>query len=196
MKTKLIFVAIVLALAVAWIGVHYQIPLLMGVMLIGLGIFSAVIGIRMIITRKAEVPTSSGYQAYKEIHTGVSAQMWGVLFVIFSAPMAALGAGYLLWGNSPPAGVIERLIRVPLVSGLAIVVTGVALLLYGLTRVLPGKSAFVETKIGPFERTLTAVGYSFVGTIVILAGIVRAIAPGALTRFRDAAIQWLLSFAK
>jgi hypothetical protein len=195
MKTKLIFLAIVLALAVAWVGVHYQIPLLMGVMLIGLGIFSAVIGIRMIITRKAQVPTG-GSPARAEIHTGVSAQMWGVLFVIFSAPLAAFGAGYVVWGNSPPAGVIERLIRVPLVSGLAVVVTGVALLLYGLTRVLPGKAAFVETKIGPFERTLTAVGYSFVGTVVILTGIVRAIAPGTLTRLRDAAIAWLLSFAK
>ena len=42
------------------------------------------------------------------------------------------------------------------------VTVGLGLGLYGLTRVLPGKAAFVETKINSFERGITAVCLSAV----------------------------------
>jgi len=62
--------------------------------------------------------------------------------------------------------------------------------------VLPGKAAFVETKIGTVERTLTSVYLCIVATVIVLAGVTRAIAPGALTKMRDAGITWVLEFAK
>ena len=70
------------------------------------------------------------------------------------------------------------------------------MVLYGLTRVLPGKAGFVETKIGPFERWLTAIYLSLVGGLVIVAGLIRTLAPGTLTRMRDGAIAWALSLVK
>ena len=84
----------------------------------------------------------------------------------------------------------------PIISGLALIVTGIAMGMYGLTRVLPGKAAFVETTIGPFERGLTSVYYSVLGALVVLAGAIRALAPGALTRLRDTAIAAVLELAK
>jgi len=49
------------------------------------------------------------------------------------------------------------------------------------TRVLPGKAAFVETKIGAFERGVSAVYYSIVGLLLGAAGLIRMLAPGTLT---------------
>ena len=45
----------------------------------------------MILTRKADIPTSGGASAHVEYHTGLSAQFWGVLFLIFSVPIGAFG---------------------------------------------------------------------------------------------------------
>ena len=151
----------------------------------------------MILKRKAVIPTSTGPSAHREFHTGLSAQFWGVLYLIFSVPMGAFGVSYWIYGgDNPPGDIIERMARSPLISGLLIVTTGVAIILYGLTRVLPGKAAFVETKIGGFERGLSAVLNSIVGATLVTAGVIRMLAPGMLTRMRDAAIDWVLTMVK
>ena len=196
MKNKLIMLGLIAVIGSAAAGLHYRIPLVIVLVCIGLAVFSAVTGVQMIVTRKAVIPTSESFDSHKEYHSGLSAQFWGVLFLMFSVPLGAFGVLYWRYGDDPPAEVMGRLISSPLVSGLAAIAVGIGIVMYGLTRVLPGKAGFVETRIGPFERTLSAVYYSIVGGLVALAGFVRALAPGMLTRLRDAAIAGLLELVK
>ena len=52
------------------------------------------------------------------------------------------------------------------------------------------------TGIGRVERTATGVYTCTVGVLVVLAGAVHALVPGTLTRMRDGAIAWVLSFVE
>ena len=196
MKNKLITLGLLVLIGGAAAGIHYRIPLAIVLVCLGLALFSAVVGVQMIVTRRAEIPTSDSFDSYREDHTGLSAQFWGVLFLMFSVPLGAFGVLTWRYGEDPPAEIIQRMVSSPIASGLVIIAVGVGLVLYGLTRVLPGKAGFVETRIGPFERGLSAVYYSIVGGFVALAGCVRALAPGALTRMRDSAIAQILELVK
>jgi hypothetical protein len=196
MKNKLIMLALIGVIGGAAAGLHYRIPLVIVLVCLGLAVFSAVTGVQMIVTRKAVIPMSDSFDSPKEYHSGMSAQFWGVLFLMFSVPLGAFGVLYWRYGDDPPTEVMGRMIGSPLASGLAIIAVGVGIVLYGLTRVLPGKPGFVETRIGPFERTLSAVYCSIVGGLVALAGCVRVLAPGMLTRMRDAAIASALELVK
>jgi len=196
MKNKLMVLGLIAVIGGAAAGIHYRIPIVIVLTCLGLAVFSAVSGVQMIVSRKAVIPTSDSLDAHKEYHTGLSAQFWGVLFLIFSVPLAAFGVLYWRYGDDPPADIMSRMLTSPLISGLAMIVSGVAIGLYGLTRVLPGKAAFVETKIGPVERTLTSVYLVSVGALVVAGGLIRALAPGTLTRMRDGAIAWLLGLVK
>ena len=196
MKNKLLILGLIVVMAGVCAGLHYRIPIVIVATCLGLAVFSAVTGVQMIMSRKADIPTSDSFDAHKEYHTGLSAQFWGVLFLIFSVPLGAFGVLYWRYGDNPPWDLMARMVSSPIISGLAMIVTGIAIGLYGLTRVLPGKAAFVETKIGPFERGLESVYFSIVGMLIVLAGAVRALAPGTLTRLRDDAIAWVLELAK
>ena len=63
-----------------------------------------------------------------------------MLFLIFSVPIGAFGISYWLYGDNPPADIVAGMARSPLISGLVMLTTAAALILYGLTRVLPGKA--------------------------------------------------------
>lgn len=196
MKNKLITLGLIAAIGGAAAGLHYRIPLVIVLVTLGLAVCSAVTGVQMIVTRKAVIPTSDNLYSHKEYHSGLSAQFWGVLFLMFSVPLGAFGLLYWRYGDNPPTEAMARMISSPLVSGPAAITVGVGLVLYGLTRVLPGKAGFVETQIGPVERTLSAIYYSIAGGLVTLAGLVRVLAPGMLTRLRDAAIAQILELVK
>lgn len=196
MKNKLGILGVFLAIGGAAIGLHYRNRIATALVLVGLAVFSAVSGLRMIVTRKADIPTSDSLDPHREYHTGLSAVFWGLLFLVFSLPFGALGVAVWIYGAQPPSGIVEGIARSPLASGLIVVIVGAAIGMYGLTRVLPGKAAFRETGIGRVERGFTAVYLSAVGTFVVAAGLVRILAPGALTRWRDAVIAWALAFAK
>jgi hypothetical protein len=196
MKNNLITFGLLALIGSAAAGLHYRIPIVIVLVCLGLAMFSAVSGVQMIVTRKAEIPTSDSFDSWKEYHTGLSAQLWGVLFLIFSVPLGAFGVLYGMYGDDPPAELFDRMVRSPLISGLAIIVTGAAIGMYGLTRVLPGKAGFVETKIGPFERTLGAIYLTTVSALVVTAGFIRLLSPGTLTRLRDAGIAWVLELVK
>lgn len=195
-KNNLLMLGLFVVLLGGAAGIHYRIPIVITVVCVGLAVFSAVTGVQMIVTRKAVIPTSQSFDPHREHHTGRSAQFWGVLFLMFSVPAGAFGVLYLMYGDKPPADIVQRMAQSPVISGSAIFTVGVALVLYGLTRVLPGKQGFVETGIGPFERGVTAMFSSTAGALIAVAGIVRVLAPGALTRMRDAAIAWALAFVK
>jgi len=196
MKNKLILFGLLIVILGAAVGIHYRIPVIITAVCVGLAVFSAVSGLRMIVTRTAVIPTSDSFDAHKEYHTGLAAQFWGILFLMFSVPLGAFGVGYWLYGDDPPVAIINRMIASPLISGLAIIAVGAGLTLYGLTRLVAGKYTFVETRIGPVERALTGVYTVTVGMLVAAAGVVRMVAPGALTRMRDGAIAWALALVK
>ena len=196
MKNKLMLLGLAAALGVAWAGLYYRVRIVIALVGVGVAIFTLVSGVQMILTRKADIPTSRGPSAHVEYHTGLSAQFWGVLFLICSVPIGAFGISYWVYGDNPPADIFAGMVRSPLISGLVMVTTAAAIILYGLTRVLPGKAAFVETKIGAFERGVSAVYYSIVGLLLGAAGLIRMLAPGTLTRMRDGAIDWVLAMFK
>ena len=196
MKNKLILFGLLIVILGAAAGIHYRIPIVVTAVCVGLALFSAVSGWRMIATRTAVIPTSDSFDAHKEYHTGLAAQLWGVLFLMFSVPLAAFGIGYWLYGDNPPSAITNRLITSPLISGLAIIAAGVGIVLYGLTRLVAGKYTFVETRTGRVERTLVGVYAVIMGLLVAAAGAVRVAAPGALTRMRDTAIAWALALVK
>ena len=196
MKNRFILFGLLIVILGAGVGLHYRIPLIITATCVGLALFSAVNGLRMIVTRTAVIPTSDSFDAHKEYHTGLAAQFWGILFLIFSVPLGAFGIGYWLYGDDPPVAIINRMVASPLISGLAIIVIGAGLTLYGLTRLVAGKYTFVETRIGPVERTIGGVYAVTMGMLVSAAGVVRVVAPGALTRMRDSAIAWALALVK
>ena len=84
----------------------------------------------------------------------------------------------------------------PIGSGALVAVIGVGTLLVGLTRLIGGNAAFAETVIGPVRRVVSGLTLSAVGSFVVVAGIMHAVTPGTLTRMRDAAISWVIGFAK
>lgn len=196
MKNKLILFSLLIVILGAGVGIHYRIPVIVTAVAVGLALFSAVTGLRMIVTRTAVIPTSDSFDANKEYHTGLAAQFWGILFLMFSVPLGAFGVGYWLYGDNPPSAIMNRMIASPLISGLAIIVAGASIVLYGLTRLVAGKYTFSETGIGRVERTLIGVYAVTMGSLVATAGVVRVIAPGALTRMRDGAIAWALALVK
>jgi hypothetical protein len=195
-KNRFILFGLLIVILSAGVGLHYRIPLIITATCVGLALFSAVTGLRMIVTRTAVIPTSDSFDAHKEYHTGLAAQFWGILFLMFSVPLSAFGIGYWLYGDNPPVAAINRMIASPLISGLAITASGAGVTLYGLTRLVAGKYTFAETRIGPFERTVMGVYAVTMGLLIAAAGVVRMVAPGVLTRMRDSAIAWALSLVK
>lgn len=192
MRNKLIIAGILLTLFVTWIGIHYRIPAIIALVLCGLAVVAFVAGVRMIVTRRAEIPTSGGANAYMEYHTGLGARLWGVLYILMSVFLGALAAGFWVYGNEPPTDVVRRMFASPLISGAVTATVGAAIGMYGLTRLVSGNAPFVETKLPPIERVLGGVYSCIVGPLIISAGLVRALAPGTLTRWRDGTIASVL----
>lgn len=193
MKNKLIIAAIALALFVTWIGIHYRIRAILALVLGGLAVFAFVSGTRMILTRRADIPTGGASNFFMEYHRGLGARLWGVLFILMSTFAGMLAVGLWVYGNEPPA-VLERLVASRAVLGTVTVGVGAGIGMYGLTRLVAGNAPFVETKLRPFERVLGGVYACVTGSLLMAVGLVHVFAPGALTRMRDAALSWALEF--
>jgi hypothetical protein len=192
MKNKFLIAAIALALLVTWIGIRYRIPAIIALVLCGLAVFAFVTGVQMIVTRRAQIPTGGNRSHRKEYHTGLGAQLWGMMFILMSAFPGAVAFVFWRYGNEPPADLVTRLVASPLISGVVIVATGAGIVMYGLTRLIAGNAPFAETKLRPIERMLGG-GYAcIVGSLVVVAGLVRGLSPGTLTRLRDGAIASVL----
>ena len=61
MKKKLIPLGVIAVLGGIAAGIHYEIPVVIALVLVFLAVFSAVCGIQMIVTRKADIPTSDSF---------------------------------------------------------------------------------------------------------------------------------------
>ena len=80
MKNKLMLLGLAAGLGVAWAGIYYRVRIVIALVGVGVAIFTLVSGVQMILTRKADIPTSRGPSAHVEYHTGLSAQFWGCCF--------------------------------------------------------------------------------------------------------------------
>lgn len=196
MKNRLITLALLVLILGGAVGIQYRIPVVVAGVCVALALFAGVSGLRMVVTRTAVIALNDSLDTNKEYHTGLSAQLYGVIFLILSVPLGAFGVTYWLHGGHPPAALMERLVRSPLVSGLAVAAAGTMVTLYGLTRLVPGNETFVETSIRPLARRLIGAYVVCVGVLVAAMGVVRATAPGTLTRLRDAGMARLLELVK
>ncbi len=196
MKTKLITLGLMVLIFSGVGGIHFRVPVIVAGVCVGLALFAGVSGLRMVVTRTAVIAASDSFDATKAYHTGLSAQLYGVLFLMLSVPLAAFGVAYWLHGGDPPGALVEPLVRSPLVSGLAIVAAGTMIGLYGLTRLVPGNETFTETRVHPVRRRITGVCFVGLGLAIAALGVVRATAPGTLTTLRDAGIARVLELAE
>src|SRR6266571_8458198 len=88
-----------LAIGAAYLAVRYRITPVVALLVGALGVYALASGTRMIVTRTARIPTQgSGTNVRMEHHTGASAQIWGVLFLVFGAITVAIA--YSLWRPS------------------------------------------------------------------------------------------------
>src|SRR5262245_11460032 len=104
----------------------------------------------MIITRRAQIATSSGSSAHVEYHTDISAQLYGVLVLLFSVIVITLGLGIWLMPSGDPR-LTQAVAASPLLSGLFTMAIGLGAGLYGATRWTARRDAFRETRIHRFE---------------------------------------------
>ena len=190
MKNKLLLAFIGSGLAAAYLGVKYRVPWVIGLLLGAAGLYGMFAGVRMIVSRRAEIPTSSGTSAHLEYHTGLAARLWGVLFLMFGT--VAIALAWNVWFLPEGDGAFVRVIAAsPLLSGSIISTAGLGVGFYGLTRLLAPRETFRETKLNRFEQIFRGVLFSFMGLAILSAGLVRMAAPGALTALRDLVYEWV-----
>jgi len=180
-KTHPAVFLLALALGAAYLAVRYRVMPVVALLLAAVGAYAAAGGVRMIITRKASVPGSSGSgaNAHMEYHTGLSAQIWGVLFVLFGVIIVTLAYG--LWRPNEMTDSIRRVLATPLGSGLGMFGTGAMIAMWAATRFIAGKAAFVETREPVADRYVFGGIYSFIGLALMIVGVVRIAAPDLLT---------------
>jgi hypothetical protein len=196
MKSVLTVLGFLALMAVIVIGFEYRIPVILALISLGLSLSALVMGVRMIVTRTAELPTSDTDDTKHEHHRGFTAVLWGIMFLMIAAPFAIYSVGYFVFGLESVGDAFGRVVSSPRAGTLLGAAAGVGFLLFGLTRLFGGKATFADTTIGPGQRILSGVFTSALGSLIVTAAIMESIMPGSFTRIRDAAISWTIGFAK
>ena len=192
MKNKLFLVALLVAFGIIFVGFHYKIPLIIGLTILGVALTAAGWGIQMMVTRHAKIPLSDDANTTYEVHSGLAAFLYGLVMLAFSLPFAALGAGYLIYGDEPPKEILDRLFQGRLVSVTVALVLGLCFICGGLTRVAPGTGAIG----GRLQRWTTAISLFTVGGTLTFVTIMRTLFPGKLSQIGMAALTFLAERAK
>jgi hypothetical protein len=191
-KTHPAVFVLALALGAVYLALRYRVMPVIALVLAAVGVYAFFAGARMITTRKASVSGSagSGVNAHLEYHTGFSAQIWGVLFILFGAIIVALAYG--LWRPNEMSDALRQGLATPLGSGLGMFAVGAMIAMWAGTRLIAGKAAFVETREPLASRAAAGVFYAFVGLALMTVGVIRIVAPELLT----ASGQWLGDLVK
>jgi hypothetical protein len=191
-KDKLVMLLVALALGGAYLAIHYEIQPIISLMVGAGGILMLVSGLRMIATRRARVVTQgSEIHPRAEHHTGFTAQLWGILYAMMS--IALFGLAYTIWpANNGASDFVEMVSNSPFLTGLVIVVVGAGMAMYGLTRLLARKEAFVETGLSTPDRYFTGIYSSLAGTLILAVGLLQTFAPELLSALR----HWMWELIK
>jgi hypothetical protein len=193
-KDRLMILLIAAALGAGWLAIRYEYtPAIALVLLLATGFFW-VSGSRMIVTRRARVSSgSSTINPHMELHSGFSAQLWGVLYLCFGVITLALA--YLIW-RPASAQTFQRVItEKPALAGLLLMSIGALIITWAFTRVLARKETWSETKLPIGDRWLQAISGFLTGSLLFTLGALRTFAPatlGALRRGLPGFIKTLL----
>src|SRR5262245_48530295 len=114
---------LVIGLAAAWVAIEYEIEWMLALMFAGGGASLLASGVWMILTREARIPTGRSESSSFEHHRGITAQLWGVVCLLFSLVLFVVA--YNLWPfrNGAP-DFVELLSRVPSARGFVTTIVG------------------------------------------------------------------------
>jgi len=187
-KNNLITWLIGAGLVIAYIGIRCRNPIVIGLAVGGLGVFGIFSGIQMIITKRANVPTSDSINAHKERHTGIAAQLWGFLFIMMGAIIVLIALGMTVFPFNSTKWV-DVILDNSFSAGLFLISIGLLIAIYGIIRLIAGNAAYVETKLTPFERLAGGLYFLLFGLGILGAGIWVSISPSSMKAF----FQFLVS---
>lgn len=134
-----------------------------------LGVTAIVVGIQVIVTREAFfLPTGDqSLRRRAESYSGLAAQIWGVMFVLFG--LIFIGVGVIGLGNPEGAfGFVEQALETSAGWGALLFVIGVFITLYGFTRLLAGGA---HTSGSSARLQLRDMVYRLFGFVVLVAGL-------------------------
>jgi hypothetical protein len=195
MKVKLQLALIALGLAIVAAGIYHRVPVIVALTLVGVGIFAVVSGVLMIVRRRAEIPLSDAIDAPREYHTGLTAQLWGALFVAGGVLLALLGAA-TWWSPERYAAWVERVLSTSSGRGLLAGAAGLAFGAYGLTRLLAGPHAFRESHHErPWERKIAGCYTLVIGAGLVVLSALMLFAPWVLRLVRDRVVAFVTRLA-
>jgi|GEM_PF-2748153 len=179
MKDKLLIWLIIVGLGIAYLGIKYKNPIVIGLAIGGAGVYGIFTGFQMILSKRAEVPTSGGGSAHKEYHTGIAAQLWGFLYILFGVITILIALGMSVPSETSKAWV-ETFFARPSGMGWFMTVAGGMILLFGVIRLISGNAPYTETKLIPFERITGGISSSLLGLLILGTGLWLIIAPSTL----------------
>jgi magnesium-transporting ATPase (P-type) len=181
-RDRLLVLLAALAIGGAYAAVRYRVMAIVLVMLAALGLYGTASGARMIVTRRARVATGGvGASQRAEQHTGLSAQIWGALFVMMGAVI--LIVTYAMWRYPSGSPELHELFAAALRSGVLAVIAGAAIGMYGMTRLVADRTAFAELHLPQAEHYFRGVLFSAIGLVLVTIGFLSFVAPNALSAF-------------
>jgi len=179
-RDRVTLLLLAIGLVSAWVAIEYEIVWMIALLFAGGGAALLASGVWMIHTREARIPSGGSESSSFEHHRGITAQLWGVVSLLFSLVLFVVA--YNLWPfrNGAP-DVFELLSRVPSARGIVTTIAGAGFVTFGLTRLLAPKKAFAETGMSTLERYFTGVCAFAVGALMVLIGLLWAFAPSLLS---------------
>jgi hypothetical protein len=186
-KDRLVLLLLALAIGGAYLAIRYDIQWIISLMIGAGGVFMLFRGLQMIASGKARVPTQgSDLNPRVEHHWGFTARLWGILYAMMA--LALFGIAYGMWPLlHGDADLIGSISKSPFLSSLLLLVVGAGIAMYGLTRLLAPKEAFVETGASTAGRYFMGAYTCLLGGLILAVGLVRAFAPELLSTFS----QWV-----
>ena len=134
-----------------------------------LGVTALVVGVQVIVRREAFFLPSGrdSLRRRAESYSGLAAQIWGVMFVLFG--LILLGVGVIGLGNPGQAfGFLEQALDTSAGWGALLFIIGVFVTLYGAARLLAGGA---HTSGSSARLQLRDMGYRLFGFVVLVAGL-------------------------
>jgi len=161
-----------IAVLLMFIGVQFSLPSFTYLSVTFIGLTALLAGIQVIVTKEAFF-LPHGEQALRqrsELYSGLAAQLWGVIFLLFGLGFV-LGGATALFIPQQAQATVDRLFETAAGWGILLLVIGLFVALYGLTRLLAGVAA-----VGSRTRLrFHDVGYRLLGGFLLLLGMGLAI---------------------
>ena len=179
-KDRVLLILSLLVIGGVVVALEYQVRPVILLFTAGIGVGFIAGGIHMIVTRRARIPVGESDDPPAEQHTGLSAQLWGVLVAMFGG--LCLLFTYDMWRrpHDSSEAMAERLAN-PFYRGLAVTALGAMVGIYGLTRLVANKDAFSEIGLSPTHRWLSGVASVLIGAVFVALGLMMMLSPDSLT---------------